>query len=158
MSAIPAPIERRAQGEFAAQSGEEEAPASVSVVIAHSTERRIQHRNLIGVDDPDRAEEAAAVPERGGHQAVRCVELLGSVRGVEERLPGTRQPGLALCLAQGQTQVTADKGIVLRRISARWSAREKYRTVSSGAKAAKAASPACRESRSPWSRWLVGWR
>ena len=35
--------------------------------------------------------------------------------GVEERLPVARQPGLALCLAQRQTQVTADEGFILRR-------------------------------------------
>ena len=56
-----APFQRRAQGELAAQRGQEERPFA-SVVIAQGIECGLQHRHLVGVDDPDRTEEAAAVP------------------------------------------------------------------------------------------------
>ena len=148
----PASCPRR----VAAQRGQEERPLA-SVVVARASGGDSSTATLSASMTPIELKKPRLFP-MSGHQAVRCVELLGSVCRVEERLPGARQPGLALCLGQVQTQVTADQGVVSGAIAKGGAPGKNTGPRRRGPeRSTRPRLPAAR-SRWPWSRWLVGWR
>ena len=98
----------RAIDEFGAQRGEQKRP--VGIVRVESVEGQFQDRDLLGIDNPELAEDAAVIRQRSGDQAGGVVEIGGAVRGIEERLTEGRVAGEALGGAEPDGRSSARTG------------------------------------------------
>ncbi len=97
-------------GQLDAEHGEEPGPRA-EVVGADDVEGELEHSDPLGVHDPDPAERAAVVGQRGSDQQIGLVQGASLVGGVDEALPVGRVPGEAFGSAQCDQHLTARSSV-----------------------------------------------
>ena len=118
---------------------------SPRIVVAEALRRGLERLHALGVHRAEwLAWPPAAVGEHRAAEPVGVVELLGERGRLEQRLRETRDPRLALGLAQADQQLAALGALATGAWSCSSSAWRYQRAASSGASCCSARSPARR--------------